>query len=348
MIELVRVHVVLSLLVILLICKRDDKALVPDITDTFTNPVLTSGPDPWVLQKDDWYYVTHTTGKDLRLYRTKKMSDLRNAEVKTVWTPHAAGMNSKQIWAPEIHFIHGKWYFYYAADDGLNENHRMWVLENDSADPFLGIWVDRGELELQNDKWAIDGTVLEHEEDLYFLWSGWEGDVNVRQVIYISKMAGPMTADGGRVLISKPDFSWEKNGGIPEINEAPQVLKKNDKIFVIYSASGCWTDDYALGMLTASADSDLLDPASWKKHPEPVFEKNPSGQAFGPGHNSFFTSPDGTEDWILYHANPQPGQGCGGNRSPRMQKFAWTGDGLPDFGEPVALGSRIAPPSGEE
>src|SRR5690606_27503107 len=27
--------------------------------DTFTNPLLSSGPDPWVLQKDGVYYYMH-------------------------------------------------------------------------------------------------------------------------------------------------------------------------------------------------------------------------------------------------------------------------------------------------
>lgn len=346
--EFLRLHALLPVIVILLACKEDDTSRLPEETGaTFSNPLLTSGPDPWVIQKDDWYYVTHTTGKNLRLYRTKKMSDLRAAEVKTVWTPPATGMNSKQIWAPELHFLEGKWYFYYAADDGLNENHRMWVLENSAADPFSGQWVDRGELELPGDKWAIDGTAFEHNGSLYYLWSGWEGDVNGRQDIYISKLADPATAEGNRVLLSKPEHDWEKAGGTPTINEAPQFLRTEDKLFIIYSASGCWTDDYKLGMLSAPATSDPMDPNAWTKHSEPIFEKNISGQAFGPGHNSFFKSPDGTEDWILYHANPQPGQGCGGNRSPRMQKFTWTADGFPDFGEPVALGAALELPSGE-
>ena len=340
-------HGVITALAILLLFSRDSSAVREVGVQTFANPLLSSGPDPWVIQKDGWYYVTHTTGKNLRLYRTKKMSDLRSAEMKTVWTPPSTGMNSKQIWAPEIHFLHGKWYFYYAADDGINENHRMWVLENTSPDPFYGTWQDRGELELPDDKWAIDGTPFEHNGSLYFLWSGWEGNVNVRQVIYITKLIDPLTAEGDRVLISKPDYDWEKRGGNPAINEGPQVLTHEGKIFVIYSASGCWTDDYSLGMLSASATADLLKADSWTKHPEPIFEKNISGQAFGPGHNSFFTSPDGTENWILYHANPQPGQGCGGHRSPRMQEFTWTDDGFPDFGDPVPLGETLDPPSGE-
>jgi GH43 family beta-xylosidase len=350
MIACFRLPALLPVLIILLACREDHHSpdpLPPD-GNTFTNPLLTSGPDPWVYQKDGWYYVTHTTGKDLRLYRTKSMSKLRDAEVRTVWTPPATGMNSKQIWAPELHFIDDKWYFYYAADDGLNENHRMWVLENSSSDPFTGTWVDKGELELPDNKWAIDGTAFRHSGQLYFLWSGWEGDVNVRQDIYITKLANPWTAEGERILLSKPELEWEKRGGSPAINEAPQVLSSGEKLFIVYSASGCWTDDYTLGMLTAPLSADPLDPTAWTKSAEPVFEKNSAGQAFGPGHNSFFTSPDGTEDWIVYHANPQAGQGCGGNRSPRMQKFTWTSDGFPDFGTPADLGAAIARPSGEE
>jgi GH43 family beta-xylosidase len=330
-------------------CKddREPDVIAPDALK-FSNPVLDPAPDPWVLQKDDWYYVTHTTGNNLRLYRTKEMSELGAAEVRTVWTAPASGMNSKNIWAPEIHFIEGKWYFYYAADDGTNENHRMWVLENAAADPFSGTWIDRGELELPDDRWAIDGTFFSHGGQLFFLWSGWEGTTNVRQDIFITKMTNPWTSEGVRARISKPELPWELHGGTPTVNEAPQFLSKGDKVFITYSASGCWTDDYSLGLLTAASDSDLMDPASWTKSQTPVFTSNAASQAYGPGHNSFFRSSDGTEDWLIYHANDASGEGCGGGRSMRMQKFTWNANGGPDFGSPVALGALVQVPSGDD
>ncbi len=348
MIRLLKTRALIPLFIILFAFKEDDELHVPfPARTTFTNPLMESGPDPWVEQKDGWYYITHTTGKDLRLYRTKKMSELSHAEMKTIWTPPATGMNSKQIWAPEVHFISGRWYCYYAADDGRNENHRMWVLENESPDPFSGTWVDKGELELPGNKWAIDGTAFEYNDQLYFLWSGWEGDVNGRQDIYLATMLTPWTAGKERTLISKPDYEWELIGANPAVNEAPQFLQHGNKIFILYSASGCWTDDYALGLLTASSGADVTLPSSWTKSPRAVFKKNASSETYGPGHNSFFTSPDGSEDWILYHANPRPDQGCGGKRSMRMQKFNWTADGLPDFGTPVKPGVPLDVPSGE-
>jgi GH43 family beta-xylosidase len=334
---------------IILSCREDTKTpeLVPDLAGKFKNPVLHSAPDPWVFQKDEWYYITHTTGHNLILYRTNEVSAISEADMKVIWSPPFSGMNSKNIWAPELHFIDGKWYFYYAADDGNNINHRMWVLENTSADPLTGTWVNKGEVELPDDKWAIDGTIFRLNGQLYFLWSGWEGDTNIRQNIYIAKMTNPWTAEGVRVRLSKPELNWELNGGSPAINEAPEFLQHNNKIFITFSASGCWTDDYSLGLLSADISSDPMDPASWTKSQQPVFVKNTSAQAFGPGHNSFFKSKDGLEDWIVYHANASSGDGCGDKRSMRMQKFIWTEKGMPDFGSPVALGEPVDMPAGE-
>src|SRR3546814_8742754 len=91
---------------------------------------------------------------------------------------------------------------------------------------------------------------------------------------------------------------------------------------------------------------DPMDPGDWEKSPEPVLSTNIENGAFGPGHNSFFKSPDGTENWILYHANSLPGQGCTDSRNPRMQSFTWNADGVPVFGQPVKIGSPIDRPSG--
>ncbi len=113
------------------------------------------------------------------------------------------------------------------------------------------------------------------------------------------------------------------------------------------SAGGCWTDYYTLGMLTASVSSDLLDPQSWSKSPIPVFWEAPRANAYGTGHNGFFRSPDGKEDWIIYHANPKMNQGCGSERSPRAQPCTWNEDGTPNFGRPVPVGEAIPAPSGE-
>jgi GH43 family beta-xylosidase len=224
-------------------------------------------------------------------------------------------------------------------------------LENGSPDPLAGDWVFKGQLTDRSNKWAIDATVFEQAGKLYALWSGWKGDRNGMQNIYIAAMQNPWTITGKRVRLSSPRFRWETYGsqGPPyvSVNEGPEILTHAGQIFLIYSASGCWTDHYLLGMLTAKADSNLLNPRAWKKSPEPVFSGSAEAHAYGPGHNGFFQSPDGTQDWIIYHANPEANEGCGDRRSPRIQPFTWNADGSPHFGTPVGLDEALPKPSGQ-
>lgn len=321
--------------------------------DTFTNPLLPGGADPWVIYQNGYYYYTHTTGTKLVIWKTRNMANLAQAERKVIWTPPAGTNYSHELWAPELHFINGKWYMYFAADDGRNEHHRLFVLENPSPDPTSGTWTFIGQVGDVSNKWAIDASVFENRGQLYLIWSGWEGDTNGQQNIYIARLKDPVTVEGTRVLLSQPQYDWETHGDLHDagnpahvnVNEGPEILKHGNKLFLVYSASGCWTDFYSLGMLTASGESDLMNPASWKKSARPVFAQSKANSVYAPGHNSFFKSPDGREDWILYHANPGPGCGCGGQRSPRMQKFTWNADGSPNFGVPVKTGISTAVPS---
>ncbi len=320
---------------------------------TFTNPILPSGPDPWVVFNKGYYYYTHTTGKNLVLWKSKSVVDMKNAVRKVIWTPPAGTPYSKEIWAPEIHYIQKKWYMYFSADDGDNKNHRLYVLENSAQDPTEGEWVFKGQITDASNKWAIDGSLFEHRGKLYMIWSGWEGNENGTQHIYIARLKDPLTVESSRVKISSPEHPWERfgdlhHGATPnhlDVNEGPEILKHGSNLFLIYSASACWTDTYALGMLTANADSDLLNPGSWKKTASPVFKQSPENSVYATGHNAFFKSPDGTQDWILYHANSLPGKGCGNERSPRAQPFTWRKDGTPDFAVPLATSIPIPVPS---
>ena len=156
-------------------------------------------------------------------------------------------------------------------------------------------------------------------------------------------------------MISSPSYGWEQFGDIHSnnaadpphinVNEGPQGLVHGDDLFVVYSGSACWTDTYALGLLRLRAGGDPLDAGAWLKSAEPVFQQSPKDGIYATGHNSFFLSPDGRENWILYHANAKPGQGCGNTRSPHAQPFSWKSDGTPDFGTPVKEGLPIAAPS---
>jgi GH43 family beta-xylosidase len=304
--------------------------------ETFTNPFVPRGADPWVVRHQGAYYHCLSEGDRVKVRRTTALHELARAEAVTVWAPPPGQPYSKEVWAPEMHVLDGKWWIYVAADDGRNENHRMWVLEGgtDPQQPFTL----KGRMAPATDRWAIDGTVLTLGQRRFFIWSGWEGHENIAQHLYIAEMANPWTLKDERVRISSPTLAWELNGK-PLINEGPQVLQKNGRTFIIYSASGSWTDDYCLGQL-ALTGTDPMKPASWTKKPAAVFSRTPT--VFGPGHGSFTVSPSGREDWIIYHAARKKGSGW--DRDLRMQPFRWNADGSPDFGTPIDPGVALPIP----
>lgn len=317
----------------------------PDTAGTFTNPLLPSGPDPWVIREKGVYYYLHTTGRNITIRKTKAMSALGKAPATIVWTPPAKGPDARDIWAPELHRLNGRWYLYYTAgsSDSIHPQHSF-VLENTAEDPTTGTWLHKGQVKdpVTND-FAIDGTIFTWKKARYFIWSGHNGKDNVQR-LYIARMKNPWTLATTRVEIAAPQYAWEKNG----INEGPEILiSKNKEVFLIFSASGCWSEDYTLGIMRLKKDGDPLQAASWTKLPEPILVASPQNGAYAPGHNGFFTSADGKEDWIIYHANSKAGQGCGNNRNPRMQKISWNAAGMPVIGEAVKINTPVKKPGGE-
>lgn len=313
---------------------------------TFKNTLVDMDtPDPSVVYKDGYYYMTFThNGTDIMVMKSRTI-DFRQAERKVVWYPPFDTMYSANLWAPELQYIEGKWYIYFAADDGQNENHRMYALEAVSDDP-LGEYEFRGKIDDGSDKWAIDGLVMEHEGKLYFVWSGWEGDINISQNTYIAPMSDPLTISGSRILLSEPQLEWERAGGPPYIQEGQAILKHDGRLFIAYSGAGSWTPFYSIGLLTLQADGDPLQPEHWSKLEQPLMSMEDEAGVYGPGHNSFTQSPDGTETWIVYHATSGINDGWS-NRKARAQRVEWDEQGMPIFGKPLSLDTAIAVPSGD-
>ena len=316
---------------------------------TFTNP-LYRGADPWVVFRDGWYYSCHA-GPGGRLEVWKSATLTRRGDCQSVWAPPARGWNRAQVWAPELHYVRGRWYIYYAASDGYNANHRMGVLEAATDDP-QGPYVDRGMLYTgdhlasgKRSRWAIDGTVLELNDQLYFIWSGWEDHRDV-QHLYIARMSDPCTIASDRTRVCANDcHEWERVGERRwerGLHEAPQVLVRDGRVFLVYSCSGSWQPTYKLGMLMLEPGADPVGGWGWRKHSAPVFQ--PTREVFGVGHCCFTQSPDGREDWIVYHSKTRRWDGWH-DRVVRAQPFGWNEQGMPEFGAPID--HPLPRPSGE-
>ena len=315
---------------------------------TFVNPIVEAAPrtgsaDPSVVRHGgQYYYCRSVDDRTIVVARTHRLQDIGAAERTVVFRAPERGPYSRELWAPELQRIGARWYIYFAASDGDNANHRMYVLRSAGLDP-RGPYEFMGALRTRPDAWAIDGVALRWRGRLFFAWSGWAGAHDgFPQRLYIARMKTPWRLEQQRHLLVSPDAGWERAGAA--LLEAPQVLKRRGRTFIVYSAGASWSDDYGLGLLEHTG-GDPRRAASWRKLAGPVFTKSPAAGVFGVGHPSFVRSPDGREDWIVYHATSREGAGWAG-RSVRAQQFGWTSVGVPSFGAPVGLGIPLAEPSG--
>jgi GH43 family beta-xylosidase len=316
----------------------------PNFLATFSNPLKADGADPWMTFYKGFYYLTTTTKGDIKMRRARRIADLKEAVDVSIFRDETPGRPG-DIWASEFHLLDAgdgpRWYLYYAAALPGNEaERRLFVAQSAGEDPS-GPYTLRAQLQTDaaDEHFAIDGTVLKLPNGaLYCLWCG--GPSPAGQGLYIAKMSNPWTIDGPRTYIEASGF------GCPSIREAPQVLQRGGKIYLTYSMCGASTPDYRLGMLVAEANSDLLDPRAWRQHPELMLARVDQRGVYGPGHNFFFKSPDGTEDWIVYHAKTTSTDSYD-DRTTRAQKITWNADGTPEFGLPLSTATNVPVPSGE-
>ena len=303
----------------------------------------------WIQKRADPYVYKHTDGTyyftaslpdydGIALRKADKLFDLKDAPEKMIWKKHDKGIMSFHVWAPELHFIFGKWYIYFAAGD-VDDIWaiRPYVLECQGDDPFNDEWIEKGMMQCSDEDpfsfraFSLDATVLENHGEYYFIWAEKVGVGKQISNLYIAKMESATKLSTVQVLLTTPDYDWERVGFW--VNEGPAFIKNEGKIYMTYSASETGVA-YCIGMLSADENDDLLDPKSWTKRRMPVLKTSEELKIYGPGHNSFTVNDEG-EPVMIYHARTEA-EIVGNplynpNRHAMVMKVKWNESGEPVF-----------------
>ena len=304
---------------------------------------------PWILQRADPNVYKHTDGTyyftasipaydGIVLRHSDTLAGLKDAEEVRVWQKHDKGIMSEHIWAPELHYLDGKWYIYYAGGD-IDDVWaiRPYILECADQDPMTGNWVEKGKMtraeedEFSFEAFSLDGTVFENRGKHYYIWAEKVGVGKQISNLYIAEMENPCKLKTVQVLLTTPDYDWERIGFW--VNEGPAVIHHDGKIYMTYSASETGAA-YCLGMLSISEDADPLDPAMWKKERYPVLETNAEKGIYGPGHNSFTEDEQGNPIMVYHARTEEKIEGnplYNPNRHAMLMKLTWGEDGRPVF-----------------
>lgn len=276
---------------------------------TYEKPWIPQRADPFVTRAGDgsYYFTASLPSFDgIALRHAHTLRGLPQAEEKLIWKKHETGPMSFNIWAPELHYLFGGWYLYFAGSEKDDIwKLRPYVLHCTGQDPMKDPWEECGQMQCAGEDefsfraFSLDATVFFHAGSWYYVWAEKVGVGKQISNLYIGRLATATKLATVQELLTTPDYPWERHGFW--VNEGPAVLIRNGKVFLTFSASDT-SAAYCMGLLSADADADLLDPASWTKKGEPILRTIPEKHLFGPGHNSFTTDDEDGSDVCVFHA----------------------------------------------
>ncbi len=258
---------------------------------TYPSPLVLQRADPYLFKKDGKYYFTATCPAydRVEIRCANSIGEIPSAPARVVWKKHPCGKMACHVWAPEIHYIMGKWVIYFAAGHKPGKwRIRPYALICKGNDPMKDDWEEGGMLQpADGDQYpftdfSLDTTVFEHRGKWYIIWAQKFGTEEAEPAIsnlYLAELETPTKLKTFHVLLSTPDYDWERRGGF-WVNEGPAVLKHDGKIYVTYSASATGAC-YCMGMLRADENADLMDPRSWQKERYPVFKTDEKRKIYG-------------------------------------------------------------------
>ena len=245
--------------------------------------------DPMMVYHNNKFYAygTYDTTK-IWCFSSDNLTDW--TKEGACFTPEIDSWSKRNIWAPDLQYINGKWYMYYTAeyiDKDDNSSHcQLGVAVGDSPNgefkQYVGKNADNQNITLETPPFLFKGvTILDQhvfqddDGQLYMYFSidtrTFKDDRNKGvQEIYGAKMKDPVTVDFStltrllapgykKVTDEKRTIEWEtwspSFANDMECLEGPYMIKKNGKYYLTYVANSYVDTEYAVGY--AVSDSPL-------------------------------------------------------------------------------------------
>lgn len=175
-----------------------------------SNPLVECRADPWVIAHEGmWYFTGSYPDFDRIVLRgASNIASLTTAPETVIWTRPEHGDMGGNIWAPELHRINNRWYFYFTAGHADKPFRiRMYVMEGVGDDPLTAVWGEPQRISSTWDEFALDATTFTHHGTLYYVWAQRpiqpkdtpESEI-INSDLYIAAMSDPFT------LATDPSF----------------------------------------------------------------------------------------------------------------------------------------------
>ena len=320
-------------------------------TPEFDNPLLRQRADPHViLHTDGQYYFTATVPEydRIEIRRTRDLNGCATAETKVIWRKHASGPMSKHIWAPEIHHIEGKWYIYFTA----SRVDAIWEIRPHALDERVRRSVQgrmerarpaqhrMGELLARRDHVRAQGQALLRLDAARTDAGRRQGHqhLSCRDELTDHDHGQGRTADQAR-------YEWEKRKY--QVNEGPAVLIRNGT-----RLHDLFRQRHQRRLLRGiahrvrgrgSARSRIVEEDARTRFSRPARRT----AIYGPGHNSYTTTPDGKTDIFVYHGREYRDivghELDDPNRHTRAQVLKWKPTARPISASPKRTAARWPP-----
>ncbi len=276
----------------------------------YTNPVYEAYlADPFVLFHEGRYYAygTGPNADDGRVFPVLESDDLVH------WVARGGALvppGGVEFWAPEVAYWQGKFYLYYSARGIDGKDHGLRVAMSDSP---LGPFHDVGHFLVPDQPFSIDPHPFHDSDGQWYLYYcrdflQLEGDERIGTGIVVDRMLNMLTLAGEPRTVVRPHADWQlfkaqrlMYGNIYDWHtvEGAAVRLHNGRYYCFYSGGAWERENYGIAYVVAD------HPMGPYQRPQdatvPILRSVP-GLVIGPGHNSFTMSPDGCQEYVVYHA----------------------------------------------